>query len=90
MKVYSFIEREELIHEFAEEMARLQKKADIYYYIDEDKEMSDFVLNYATEVKFLATKLGICEEMYQEAYKIYDFRDSGRTGFKSISEIIDN
>lgn len=78
MKVYEFIERKELISKFAKEMARLQKKADKYYYIDNNKEMADYVLIYATELKEFASKLGICEEMYQEAYKIYDFRDSGK------------
>ena len=29
----------------------------------------------------MAIKLGICEEVYQEAYKIYDFRNSGKTGY---------
>ena len=78
MKVYGFIERKELISKFAKEMARLQKKADKYYYIDNNKEMADYVLIYATELKEFASKLGICEEMYQEAYKIYDFRNSGK------------
>ena len=80
MKVYQFIERKELIYKFAKEMARLQKKADKYYYIDNNKEMSDYVLIYATELKDFASKLGICEEMYREAYKIYDFRNSGKKG----------
>lgn len=77
MKVLEFIEKKELINEFAKEMARLQKKADKYYYIDNNKEMSDYVLIYATELKDFASKLGICERMYREAYKIYDFRNSG-------------
>ncbi len=80
MKVYELIERKELISKFAKEMARLQKKADKYYYIDNNKEMADYVLIYATELKDFASKLGICEEMYQEAYKIYDFRNSGKKG----------
>ena len=78
LKTYEFIDRKELIQKFAKEMARLQKKADKYYYINKDRGMADFVLNYATEVKELASKLGICDEMYQEAYKIYDFKYSGR------------
>ena len=78
MKTYEFIEKKELIEKFAKEMARLQKKADKYYYIDNNKEMADYVLIYATELKEFASKLGICEEMYQEAYKIYDFRNSGK------------
>ena len=77
LKTYKFIDRKELIGKFAKEMARLQKKADKYYYINKDIGMADFVLNYATKVKELASKLGICDEMYQEAYKIYDFRHSG-------------
>lgn len=82
MKILELIEKKELINEFAKEMARLQKKADKYYYIENDINMSDYVLIYATELKEFATKLGICEEMYQEAYKIYNFKNSGKTGYK--------
>lgn len=86
LKTYEFIERKELIEKFAKEMARLQKKADKYYYINKDIRMADFVLNYATEVKELASKLGVCEEMYQEAYKIYDFRQSGKRDYMPTKE----
>ena len=81
MKVFEFIEKKELINKFTKEIARLQKKADRYYYIENDKEMADYVLIYAIELKEFASKLGICEEMYQEAYKIYDFRNSGKDGY---------
>lgn len=81
MKYLEYIEKEELIKEFAKEMARLQKKADRYFYIDNNIEMSAFVLNYATELKEFASKLGICEEMYKEAYKIYNFKDSGKKSY---------
>lgn len=84
MKILEFIDKKELIGEFAKEMARLQKEADKYYYIDNDKEMADFCLIYASELKKISSKLGICEEMYEEAYKIYDFRNSGR---KSTEEM---
>ena len=77
-KIKFLITRKRLIKELAEEMARLQKRADRWYYIDDNKEMSDFILNYASEIKAFASKLGICNEMYQEAYKIYDFRKSGK------------
>lgn len=86
MKVFEFIEKKELINKFAKEMARLQKKADRYYYIENDKEMADYVLIYTTELKEIASKLGICEEMYQEAYKIYDFRNSGKDGYVPNAE----
>lgn len=86
LNVYEFIDRKELVEKFAKEMARLQKKADKYYYIENNKEMADFCLNNATEVKELASKLGICEEVYQEAYKIYDFRNSSKKGYKLSQE----
>ena len=86
MKVYEFIEKKELIAIFAKEMARLQKKADKYYYIDNDKEMADFMLSYATEVKELSIKLEVCNEVYQEAYKIYNFRESGKREYVPTKE----
>lgn len=86
MKILEFIEKKELISKFAKEMARLQKKADKYYYIENDKNMSDYILIYAAELKEFANKLGICEEMYQEAYKIYDFRNSGKKEYVPIQE----
>ncbi|MBQ9659172.1 MAG: hypothetical protein IJV31_10510 [Clostridia bacterium] len=86
LKKYEFIDRNELISKFAKEMARLQKKADKYYYIDNNKEMADYVLIYAAELKDFASKLGICEEMYQEAFKIYDFRNSGKKKYSLSKE----
>lgn len=87
MKILEFIEKKELISKFAKEMARLQKKADKYYYVDNNKEMADYVLIYAAELKDFASKLGICEEMYEEALKIYDFRNSGKTNTSISTEI---
>ena len=86
LKVHEFIDKKELVSKFAKEMARLQKKADRYYYIDNNKEMADFELNYAYEVKELASKLGICKEMYEEAYQFYDFRNSGKKDYKPTEE----
>lgn len=90
MKVLEFIEKKELINKFAKEMARLQKKADKYYYIDNNKEMSDYVLIYAVELKYFASKLGICEQMYREAYKIYDFRNSGSKDYIPSKEQLED
>ena len=86
MIVHEFIEKSELINKFAKEMARLQKKADQYYYIDNNKEMADYVLIYAAELKSFASKLVICEEMYEEAYKIYDFKYSGKKDYVPSKE----
>lgn len=86
MKVLEFIEKKELINKFAKEMARLQKKADRYFYVENNKEMSDYMLIYASELRDFASKLGIKQEMYQEAYKIYNFKNSGKTGYKPTME----
>lgn len=51
------------------------------------KEMADYVLIYATELKEFASKLGICEEMYQEAYKLYDFRNAGHNGYMTQEQL---
>lgn len=83
-----FITRKKLIKKFAEEMARLQIEADRFYYINKDNKMSDFVLNYASELKDFSKRLGICNEMYQEAYKIYDFRNSGKKDYTPSQEVL--
>ena len=88
-KIRFILTKKRLIKEFAEEMARLQKRADRWYYIDKNQEMADFVLNYASEIKDFASKLGICDEMYQEAYKIYDFRNSGKKDYKPSKETLE-
>lgn len=57
------------------------KKADKFYYEQNNKDMSSYCEDHALVIKNLAIKLGICEEVYQEAYKIYDFRNSGKKGY---------
>lgn len=86
LKINEFIDKKELVQKFAKEMARLQKKADRYYYIDNNKEGADYILNQASYLKDFALKLGICKEMYKDAYLIYDFRKSGRKDYKPTEE----
>ena len=43
--------------------------------------MSSFLLDGALVIKQLAVKLKICEEVYERAYEIYDFRNSGKSGY---------
>lgn len=81
MKENKKMDKSLIIKVFAEELARLQKQADKYYYEEKDKSMSDFLLVQVIPIKKLAIKLNICKEVYNEAYKIYDFRNSGKTGF---------
>lgn len=80
------IKKGELIDIFANEMATLQKKADIYYYIDNNRDMSDYILIKASYLKDLISKLGICNEVYNKAYDIYDFRNSGKNDYQPSEE----
>ncbi len=89
MKIHEFVEKQDLIQEFAEEIARLQMKADKYYYIDRNKEMSDFILIYAFELKVMASRLGICNEMQTRAREIYDYSHSGEKDYIPSQEQID-
>lgn len=86
MKVLEFIEKDALVGEFAEEMARLQKKCDKYYYIDKDMNLCDYIQAKIDGLKDLSIKLGICEEMYEKAYQIYDFRNSGKKDYVPSKE----
>lgn len=75
------MDRQEVINIFAQEMAKTQKKADKFYYKQDNKDMAAYCTDHALVIKDLAVKLGICDEVYIEAYKIYDFRNSGKTGY---------
>lgn len=86
MKVRFLVTRKRIVKEIAESIANLQKRADEIYYRDKlpkenNNELSSFILEQVQPLKDFAMKLGICEKVYQEAYKIYDFRNSGRTGY---------
>ena len=65
----------------AEEIAELQRSADKAYYERSDQSQSDYLLVQVDELKSLANKLGISKKVYEEAYKIYDFRNSGKVGY---------
>ncbi len=81
-----FITKKKLIKKFAEELAYLQIRADWWYYVsnmkDEEKQnMSSMQLDYVTELRSICDDLGIMKEVYDDAYKIYDFRNSGKEDF---------
>lgn len=77
-----FISRKKLISIFARELAKKHKRADYWLYIINDKDMSSYVLEVVEEIKALATELEIIKEVYEEAYTIYDFRNSGKKGYQ--------
>ena len=76
-----FITKKKLIKKFAEEMAYLQIRADWWFYVasgdkEENQNMSNSQLEGVTELRCICNDLGILNEVYDEAYKIYDFRNS--------------
>lgn len=73
--------RQEIIYIFAEKLAKLHKTADVWYYIKHNKDNSDWCLDQVRPVVDLAADLGISKEVYDTAYKIYDFRNSGKDGY---------
>ena len=86
-------------------MAYLQINADWWYYcfcggsdpdmiIDKDtgitpRDMSSSNLDLVTEVRAIAKELGIFKQVYEEAYKIYDFRNSGKEDFVADKKLIE-
>ena len=100
-----FIRKKKLIKTLAEELAYLQINADWWYYcfgggsnpdkvLDENtgttvRDMSSSDLDLVTEVRAIAKELGILPQVYEEAYKIYDFRNSGKKDFVADTELIE-
>ena len=83
-----FTTKKRLIKEFAKEIAGLQQSADRWFYIHKDRDHASFLLDGCGAIREFAIKLGICEKVYEEAYKIYDFRNSGRSGYTLKDGII--
>lgn len=88
-----FITKKKLIKKFAEELAYLQIRADWWYYVasgdkEENRNMSNNQLEDVTELRCICNNLGILKEVYDEAYKIYDFRNSGKKNFVADIELI--
>lgn len=86
-----FITKKKLVKKLAEELAYLQIRADWWYYISNVKdkqEMSNMELEGVTELRCICYELGILKEVYKEAYKIYDFRNSGKKDFVPNVDLI--
>ena len=76
-QIGEIITRKELIEIFAKEMCYLQKQANYWFYERKNQDTSSYILDLAGELKNLSSKMGICEEMYERSYEIYDYRRSG-------------
>jgi hypothetical protein len=85
-----FITRKRLIKEFARQIAILQKKADKWYYIHSDQSMSSYTLDKVIPLRDMCRDLGIEKQVYEEAYKIYDFRNSGKDDYEPDLELLKN
>lgn len=73
------ITKRQLIKSLAKDLAEKQRKADWYFYESNNQALSSFILDKVD--KDLYEKLGVTEEVYKEAYKLYDFRNSGKEGY---------
>jgi len=79
--MFGLIRKNSVIKLFAEELAQSQKIADYWFYVRDNQEMSSYLLNQASVIKALTIKFRIANEVYDEAYTIYDFRNSGKKNF---------
>lgn len=73
--------KKKIIEEFAQEIAEIQRRADVCYYEKGNQEQSAYLLDRASGLKKFAGRLGICGAVYKRAYGIYDFRNSAKNGF---------
>lgn len=80
--MFGLISKKKVINAFAKNLANKQKKADKLYYIDNNQESSSWMLDGVYHMQNLMKDLGITKEVYNLAYKIYDFRNSGKKDYK--------
>lgn len=85
--------KKSIVKELAQELAYLQIRADWWFYVangdkEENRNMSSSELDLVTEVREIANRFGIIKEVYAEAHKIYDFRNSGKKNFAPDIELI--
>ena len=71
----------DVIEHFAQEVARLQRLADVAFYTCLDQQQSSWLVDQAGAIKGLAEKMGIWKRVHARAIEIYDFRNSGKQGY---------
>ncbi len=79
--MFGLISKKKVIKAMAETLAYSQVKADYWYYINKNQDMSSFCLDASQALIDLLRKLHISQKVYNEAYKIYDFKNSGKKDF---------
>jgi hypothetical protein len=84
------VRRKTMIKEFAIKIADIQKRADEAYYkphlknyepTPNENDLAAWIVDQVKPLKEMCCKLGIVKQVYVEAYKIYDFRNSGKPGY---------
>lgn len=88
--MHILVTRRRMIKEFAKQIANLQKRADKYFYVDKNQDMSSYMLDRVIPIKHMCEDLHIVSQVYKEAYKIYDFRNSGKKDFVPNLELLKN
>lgn len=73
--------KKRIIEAFAQEIAELQRKSDVYYYEKDDQQYSSWLLDQVRALRIFTCKLGICNAVYKRACEIYDFQSSGKNGY---------
>lgn len=80
--------RKTIIKELSTELAYLQIRADYWYYINKNQEMSSSILEYVTELKEIANRFGVLKSVYDSAYQIYNFRNGGKKEYNPDIELL--
>lgn len=75
------ITRKHIVEVLAQELAGLQRKADIWYYEHNNQDHSSWLVDQVYPVVDIARSLGIVDKVYARAYELYDFRNSGKSGY---------
>lgn len=85
-----FVLRKTIINEFAKEIAHIHQRADREYYkphlnnyepVPHENEFASWILDDINALNKMCRKLNIIQKVYDKAYKIYDFRNSGKPGY---------
>ena len=88
------VTRKRIIGEIAKEIADIQRRADVEYYKPHlknykpeanENDHAAWILDQVHPVMRLAEKMGISKEVYEKACKIYDFRNSGKSGYTLVN-----
>ena len=73
--ITTYIKKDRIVQELAEEYAYLEAGSTHDMHIDHNPEMAFHKLELLSELIYVTKRLGITVEVYDESVKIYDFRN---------------